>query len=63
MFQIVLKALANDLMLKNQVELADKTPHAPRKSRNDSLHLKESKKQFNSAAKVSTATASTALRM
>lgn len=46
MFQIMRKTQANDLILKNPVELADKTRHAPRKSKKDSFTAEEVRKLF-----------------
>lgn len=46
MFQIMRKAQANDLILKNPVELADKTRHAPQKSKKDSFTAEEVRKLF-----------------
>ncbi len=48
MFQIMRKAQANDLILKNPVELADKTRHAPQKSKKDSFTAEEVRKLFSS---------------
>ena len=62
-FQIMRKAQANELILKDPVKLADKTRHAPRKSRKDSLHQKDSKKQFNSTEEVAATTVPTAVPM
>lgn len=47
MFQIMRKAQANDLILKNPVELADKTRHAPQQSKKDSFTAEEVRKLFN----------------
>lgn len=41
MFQIMRKAQANDLILKNPVELADKTRQKPQKSKKDSFTAEE----------------------
>lgn len=46
MFQIMRKAQANDLILKNPVELADKTRHAPQQSKKDSFTAEEVRKLF-----------------
>ena len=46
MFQIMRKAQANDLILKNPVELADKSRHAPQKSKKDSFTAEEVRKLF-----------------
>ena len=46
MFQIMRKAQANDLILKNPVELADKTRHAPQKSKKDSFTAEEVRELF-----------------
>ena len=62
-FQIMCRAQANELILKDPVKLADKARHAPRKSRKDSLHLKDSKKQFNSTEEFTLTTAPTAFPM
>ena len=47
MFQIMRKAQANDLILKNPVELADKTRHSPQKSKKDSFTAEEVRKLFS----------------
>ena len=46
MFQIMRKAQANDLILKNPVELADKTRQKPQKSKKDSFTAEEVQKLF-----------------
>lgn len=46
MFQIMRKAQANDLILKNPVELADKTRQKPQKSKKDSFTAEEVRALF-----------------
>ena len=46
MFQIMRKAQANDLILKNPVELADKTRQKPQKGKKDSFTAEEVQKLF-----------------
>ena len=46
MFQIMRKAQANYLILKNPVELADKTRQKPQKSKKDSFTAEEVQKLF-----------------
>ena len=57
MFQIMRKAQANDLILKNPVELADKTRQKPQKSKRTPSQRKKSKSYSNTCRMTRPATA------